>query len=126
MLGDHGLADEVNCSMLLTELPLLERPAAARAAGFAGVELWWPFPAAVPADGEVEAFVRATARPGTLHLDMSTIRPDVAGRLAGAGRERGLRVLDAPQPGPGVRSRPRLVTGPDPLPGGGVSRLVPG
>ena len=28
-----------NCSILFTELPLLERPAAAKAAGFDGVEL---------------------------------------------------------------------------------------
>ena len=32
----------VNCSILFTELPLLERPAAAKAAGFDAVELWWP------------------------------------------------------------------------------------
>jgi 2-hydroxy-3-oxopropionate reductase len=41
----------------------------------------------------------ARARPGALHLDMSTIRPDVARRLAAAGAERGLRVLDAPVSG---------------------------
>ena len=34
----------VNLSILFTELPLLERPAAARAAGFTAVELWWPWP----------------------------------------------------------------------------------
>ena len=43
--------------------------------------------------------VYAHAHPGTLHVDMSTIRPDVARRLATAGRERGLRVLDAPVSG---------------------------
>jgi 2-hydroxy-3-oxopropionate reductase len=43
--------------------------------------------------------IYATARPGTLHVDMSTIRPDVARRLAAAGRDRGLRVLDAPVSG---------------------------
>jgi 2-hydroxy-3-oxopropionate reductase len=43
--------------------------------------------------------VYARARPGRLHLDMSTIRPDVARRLAAAGAERGLRVLDAPVSG---------------------------
>ena len=49
----------VNCSILLTDLPLLERPAAARAAGFAGVEFWWPFASSTPAAEEVDAFVRA-------------------------------------------------------------------
>ncbi|MCM3660605.1 TIM barrel protein [Georgenia satyanarayanai] len=57
----------VNCSILLTELPLAERPAAARAAGFAGVELWWPFANATPADDEVDAFV-ATLRDADVQL----------------------------------------------------------
>ena len=34
---------DVNLSILFTELPLLERPAAAKAAGFDAVEFWWPF-----------------------------------------------------------------------------------
>lgn len=49
----------VNCSILLTDLPLLERPAAARNAGFDAVEFWWPFPSPTPPDGEVAAFVQA-------------------------------------------------------------------
>jgi 2-hydroxy-3-oxopropionate reductase len=59
----------------------------------------------VPDSSDVEAValgadgVYASARPGTLHVDMSSIRPDVARRLAEAGRERGLRVLDAPVSG---------------------------
>ncbi|MEU9284378.1 TIM barrel protein [Streptomyces sp. NPDC048275] len=41
-----GFADQrfnVNLSILFTELPLLERPAAAAEAGFTAVELWWPW-----------------------------------------------------------------------------------
>ena len=59
----------------------------------------------VPDSPDVEAValgedgIYATARPGTLHIDMSSIRPDVARRLAAAGAERGLRVLDAPVSG---------------------------
>lgn len=49
----------VNCSILLTDIPLLERPAAARAAGFDGVEFWWPFATSTPAQDEVDAFVGA-------------------------------------------------------------------
>jgi hydroxypyruvate isomerase len=49
----------VNCSMLLTDLPMLRRPQAARDAGFAAVESWWPFADAVPGDTEVDAFIRA-------------------------------------------------------------------
>ena len=47
---DHLLPYLANCSLLFTEEPLLRRPAAARAAGFAAVEFWWPFATAVPAD----------------------------------------------------------------------------
>ncbi|QQZ14378.1 MULTISPECIES: hydroxypyruvate isomerase family protein [Rhodococcus] len=49
----------VNCSILLTDIPLLERPQAARDAGFDAVEFWWPFATPVPADDEVDSFVRA-------------------------------------------------------------------
>jgi hydroxypyruvate isomerase len=54
----------VNCSILLTELPLLERPAAARAAGFDAVEFWWPFPTSVPGDAEVTRFEQAITDAG--------------------------------------------------------------
>ncbi|MCK9796051.1 TIM barrel protein [Isoptericola sp. 4D.3] len=54
----------VNCSILLTDLPLLERPAAAKAAGFDGVEFWWPFATPTPAADEVDAFVAALADAG--------------------------------------------------------------
>ena len=49
----------VNCSILLTELPLLERPAAAKAAGFDAVEFWWPFETSVPTDAQVAGFENA-------------------------------------------------------------------
>jgi 2-hydroxy-3-oxopropionate reductase len=41
----------------------------------------------------------AHAGHGALYIDMSSIRPDVAVRVAEAGRARGLRVLDAPVSG---------------------------
>jgi hydroxypyruvate isomerase len=51
---------DINLSILFTELPLLERPAAARAAGFTAAEFWWPFGTeAVPSDKDVDAFIRA-------------------------------------------------------------------
>jgi hydroxypyruvate isomerase len=49
----------VNCSILFTDLPLLDRPAAAREAGFEAVEFWWPFPEPTPPDADVDAFTRA-------------------------------------------------------------------
>jgi 2-hydroxy-3-oxopropionate reductase len=39
------------------------------------------------------------AKPGTLYIDMSSIRPETARRLASVGAERGIRVLDAPVSG---------------------------
>jgi len=55
---------DANISMLFTELPLAARPAAARAAGFAAVEVWWPFDSAVPGDTEVDGFERAVRDAG--------------------------------------------------------------
>jgi len=60
----EGLRFDVNCSILFTELPLLKRPAAARAAGFGAVEFWWPFGDPVPGDREVDAFTGALADAG--------------------------------------------------------------
>ncbi|MCG6496042.1 TIM barrel protein [Kitasatospora sp. A2-31] len=50
----------VNLSILFSELPLLERPAAAAAAGFTAAELWWPFgESATPAQAELDALRKA-------------------------------------------------------------------
>jgi hydroxypyruvate isomerase len=54
----------VNTSILFTELPVLERPAAARQAGFGAVESWWPFDVPVPHDREVDGFVTAVRDAG--------------------------------------------------------------
>ena len=59
----------------------------------------------VPDSPDVEAVtggddgVFANARKGALYIDMSSIRPDVSVRVAAAGQEAGLRVLDAPVSG---------------------------
>ena len=45
---------EPNLSMLFTELPLLERPAAAAAAGFKAAELWWPFDGPEPLSSQID------------------------------------------------------------------------
>ena len=79
MTPGHDLPYDVNCSILFTELPLLERPAAARAAGFGGVEFWWPFPEAVPPDAEVEAFVRSVADAGVQLVGLNFAAGDLAG-----------------------------------------------
>jgi len=78
-MADQPLRYEVNCSILFTELPLLERPAAARAAGFDAVEFWWPFPVAVPGDAEVEAFVRAVGDAGVRLVGLNFFAGDMPG-----------------------------------------------
>ncbi|MGV9230229.1 TIM barrel protein [Streptomyces nigra] len=51
---------DVNLSILFTELPLLERPAAAAAAGFTAVELWWPWiDSPTPGRSELDALRKA-------------------------------------------------------------------
>jgi 2-hydroxy-3-oxopropionate reductase len=59
----------------------------------------------VPDSPDVEAVttgengIFANAKEGALYIDMSSIRPDVSARVAELGRQRGLRVLDAPVSG---------------------------
>ncbi|HTF53125.1 MAG TPA: TIM barrel protein [Pseudonocardia sp.] len=64
MPGD-ALRYDVNLSILFTELPLLERPAAAAAAGFSAIELWWPFAEPDPPAGELDALRQAIVDSGT-------------------------------------------------------------
>ena len=69
-----------NCSMLFTELPLLQRPEAARQAGFSAVEFWWPWPdQPVPADAEVDASSPRSAMPGCSLIGLNFFAGDLAG-----------------------------------------------
>ena len=67
----------VNCSILFTELPLLERPAAAKQAGFDAVEFWWPWPVAVPGGAEVDRFVTAIADAGVQMVGLNFAAGDM-------------------------------------------------
>ncbi len=75
----HQLRHTVNCSLLFTELPLLERPAAARQAGFGAVEFWWPFVEAVPPDRQVDAFVTAITEAGVQLTGLNFFAGDMPG-----------------------------------------------
>ncbi|MGS2643738.1 TIM barrel protein [Streptosporangium sp. LJ11] len=106
---------DVNLSILFTELPLLERPAAAAKAGFDAVELWWPFAVPCPADREIDALRRAIEEAGVrlvgLNFDAGDMaagergllsRPDGSARFqanvevaAGLAGALGCRVLNA-------------------------------
>jgi len=91
----HGLTYAVNCSILLTDLPVLERPVAARAAGFDVVEFWWPFAESVPADSEVDAFVQAIEAAGVrltgLNLAAGDMPAGDRGLVSWTGREKELQ-----------------------------------
>jgi hydroxypyruvate isomerase len=70
----------VNCSILFTELPLLQRPAAAKRAGFDAVEFWWPWPdQPVPSDADIDAFVRAIGDAGVQLVGLNFFAGDLAG-----------------------------------------------
>ncbi|HEY5222495.1 MAG TPA: TIM barrel protein [Microbacteriaceae bacterium] len=105
----------VNCSILLTELPLLERPAAAKAAGFDAVEFWWPFASSVPGDAERDAFTAAVRDAGVQLTGLNFNAGDMPGGdrglvswparsgefrdnidvVAGIGKELGCRAFNA-------------------------------
>ncbi|AZQ74127.1 MULTISPECIES: TIM barrel protein [Streptomyces] len=74
---------DVNLSILFTELPLLARPAAAAAAGFTKVELWWPWPDdPEPPEAELAALRDALDAAGTRLTALNFY----AGRLPGPDR----------------------------------------
>src|SRR5437764_14420122 len=78
-VATHELRYDVNCSILFTELPVLERPRAAKAAGFDAVEFWWPFPEAVPSDLEVDAFIAAIRDAGVQLVGLNFFAGDMPG-----------------------------------------------
>jgi hydroxypyruvate isomerase len=74
-----GLRFEANLSILFKELPLLERPEAARRAGFDAVEFWWPWPVAVPSDAEIGKFVAAITDAGVQLVGLNFFAGDMPG-----------------------------------------------
>ncbi len=75
----HSLPYAVNCSLLFTEVPLLQRAAAAKAAGFDAVEFWWPFAEAVPSDTVVDAFVASVRDNGVQLIGLNFFAGDMPG-----------------------------------------------
>ena len=70
---------DINLSILFAELSLLDRPAAARQAGFDAVEFWWPWPVAVPADVEIDRFATAVTDAGVQLVGLNFFAGDMAG-----------------------------------------------
>lgn len=86
----------VNCSLLFTEVPLLDRPRAAARAGFSSIEFWWPWPEQpVPSDSEVEDFVTAVRDAGVQLIGLNFWAADLTGPDCGVvslpGREQDFR-----------------------------------
>ena len=76
----HVLPYAANCSLLFSEVDLLQRPAAARAAGFDAIEFWWPWPdTPVPADAEIDKFVAAVRDAGVQLIGLNFFAGDLAG-----------------------------------------------
>ncbi|GAB0106805.1 TIM barrel protein [Nocardia sp. JMUB6875] len=75
----HSLNYAVNCSLLFTELPILERAAASKAAGFDAIEFWWPFAEAVPSDKDVDAFVASVQDAGVQLIGLNFFAGDMPG-----------------------------------------------
>ncbi|MEZ0067719.1 hydroxypyruvate isomerase [Streptacidiphilus sp. MAP12-20] len=69
----------VNLSILFTELPLVERPAAAKAAGFDAAELWWTLDGPTPPQAELDALRQAFVDAG---VQLTGLNFD-AGNMAG-------------------------------------------
>ncbi len=80
-----------NCSLLFSEVPLLQRPAAAADAGFTAVEFWWPFADAVPTDSDVDGFVTAVQDAGVALVGLNFAAGDMPagdrGLVSWPGRE---------------------------------------
>lgn len=83
---------DVNLSILFTELEVLRRPAAAKAAGFDEVEFWWPFAEAEADDRQVDEFVRAVQDAGVRLVGLNFFAGDMAagdrGLVSWVGREK--------------------------------------
>lgn len=84
----------VNCSILFTEVPLLDRFARAKAAGFDAVECWWP--SGVDLDAFAAAIEDAGVQLVLLNLDGGDLAAGDRGFLNDPGAEERIRAnLDA-------------------------------
>ncbi|QRP43617.1 hydroxypyruvate isomerase family protein [Amycolatopsis sp. FDAARGOS 1241] len=79
MTDEGKLKLVANVSLLFAEVPYLERIARAAEAGFTAVETWWPWPEAVPAAAEVDAFVRALDEAGVALAGLNLFAGDMPG-----------------------------------------------
>jgi hydroxypyruvate isomerase len=67
-----------NISMLFKEVELLERPAAAAAAGFDAIECWWPFDGPEPSEAAKDEFIGAVDDAGVRVVAMNLDAGDLS------------------------------------------------
>jgi len=86
---------DANCTFLFKDVDLLERPQAARDAGFDAIELWWPFDTATPDAADVDKIVSAVKKAGVTVVGLNFFAGDLAGPDCGLvswpGREQEFR-----------------------------------
>ncbi|MEY9966500.1 hydroxypyruvate isomerase [Streptacidiphilus sp. MAP12-16] len=70
-----------NLSTLFTELPLVQRPAAAAEAGFDAAEIWWTLDGPTPPDGDLDALRRAFTDAG---VQLTGLNFDAGNMAAGS------------------------------------------
>jgi hydroxypyruvate isomerase len=68
----------VNTSILLPDVPVLDRAGRARRDGSTAIESWWPFASAGPGDAEVDAFVASVTDAGIELIAMNLFGGDLA------------------------------------------------
>lgn len=68
-----------NISIMFTEYELLQRPAAAAAAGFDQVEMWWPFSVPVASETEVDDLIAAIHAAGVRLSGLNFYAGDMPG-----------------------------------------------
>lgn len=89
------LTPDVNLSIVFTELPLLQRPAAVAACGFVAAELWWPFHESVPKQWQLCALADALENASVRLVSLTFAAGDMAagdrGLVSLPGQENRLR-----------------------------------
>ncbi len=75
----RGFEVSANVSMLFTELPYLDRYAAAARRGFRLVESWWPFPGPTASPAEIDLLVTALKSAGVTLSALNFYGGDIPG-----------------------------------------------
>lgn len=85
----------LNVSIRYPDVPVLDRPARARADGFDVVESWWPFTSADPGDPEVDAFCSSISDAGVQLIAMNLFGGDMAAGERGVVGDRPVEFADS-------------------------------